>query len=417
MNEHAKSEDVGPKRPGGAGKGGRARRFPKGRQVDAAATAEIRELLRGQTLRRDLLIEFLHLIQDKWGHISAARLAALAAEMRLPQAEVYEVATFYHHFDVVKEMETAPPEVTIRVCDSLSCALAGAERLIEELKTRAPDSVRVLHAPCMGQCEKAPAAAVGHNYVGHVSVDGLLKLAGDRQVTPQIPAYQSLQDYREERGYEALGKLRTGGTTPDELIDVLLEAGLRGLGGAGFPSGQKWKFVRAGSAPRYLCINADEGEPGTFKDRFYLETKPHQFLEGMLIAAWGVGAEACYIYLRDEYPAIRQILLKEIEVLERAGHRRPRLHRPAPRRRRLYLRRRVRNDRKRSKASAAAAPPPALCGPGRPVRPPTLVQNVETMYWIRDVIEKGPTGSRPRAAGAQGLPQLFRFGPGEAARA
>jgi formate dehydrogenase beta subunit len=389
MNEHAKSEDVGPKRPGGAGKGGRARRFPKGRQVDAAATAEIRGLLRGQTLRRDLLIEFLHLIQDKWGHISAARLAALAAEMRLPQAEVYEVATFYHHFDVVKETEAAPPEVTIRVCDSLSCAMVGAERLIEELKTRAPDSVRVLHAPCMGQCEKAPAAAVGHNYVGHVSVDGLLKLAGDRQVTPQIPAYQSLQDYREERGYEALGKLRTGGTTPDELIDVLLEAGLRGLGGAGFPSGQKWKFVRAGSAPRYLCINADEGEPGTFKDRFYLETKPHQFLEGMLIAAWGVGAEACYIYLRDEYPAIRQILLKEIEVLEREGIAAPgyiALRRGAG----AYIcgEESAMIESIEGKRGFPRHRPPYVAQVGL-FGQPTLVHNVETVYWIPEIVRHG----------------------------
>jgi formate dehydrogenase beta subunit len=197
--------------------------------------------------------------------------------------------------------------VTIRVCDSLSCALAGAERLIEELKTRAPDSVRVLHAPCMGQCEKAPAAAVGHNYTGHVTVDGLLEARrgppGHASRSRPTRACRTIAPSAATRRWS---KLRAGGTTPEELIETLLEAGLRGLGGAGFPSGQKWKFVRAGSAPRYMCINADEGEPGTFKDRFYLETKPHQFLEGMLIAAWGVGAEACYIYLRDEYPAIRR---------------------------------------------------------------------------------------------------------------
>ncbi|HUF45014.1 MAG TPA: NAD(P)H-dependent oxidoreductase subunit E, partial [Aestuariivirgaceae bacterium] len=291
MSEHSKPEDARPVRPGGVGKGGRARRFPRGRQVDPAASDEIARLLRGKTLRRDLLIEFLHLIQDKWGHISAARLAALARHMRLPQAEVYEVATFYHHFDVVKETGTVPPEVTIRVCDSLSCAMAGAERLIEALKRQAPASVRVLHAPCMGLCDKAPAAAVGRNYVGSVSVESLLKLAGERRVKPKLPRYQSLKYYREAHGYDALAELRAGGMTPEKLIDVLLEAGLRGLGGAGFPSGQKWKFVRAGPAPRYVCINADEGEPGTFKDRYYLETRPHQFLEGALIACWGVGAQ------------------------------------------------------------------------------------------------------------------------------
>jgi formate dehydrogenase beta subunit len=389
MNEHTKPEDVRPVRPGGAGKGGRARRFPKGRQVDPAASEEIRELLRGKVLRRDLLIEFLHLIQDKWGHISAARLAALALEMRLPQAEVYEVATFYHHFDVVKETEAAPPEVTIRVCDSLSCAMAGADRLIEELKTRAPESVRVLHAPCMGQCEKAPAAAVGRNYVGNVSVDRLLKLAESRRLMQEVPPYQTLKDYRDAQGYEALADLRAGGTTPEELIDVLLEAGLRGLGGAGFPSGQKWKFVRAGSAPRYLCINADEGEPGTFKDRFYLETRPHQFLEGALIAAWGVGADACYIYLRDEYPAIREILLAEIAALENEGLV-PSGYIELRRGAGAYIcgEESAMIESIEGKRGFPRHRPPYVAQVGLFGRP-TLVHNVETVYWIPEIVRHG----------------------------
>jgi formate dehydrogenase beta subunit len=389
MNEHTKPEDVRPVRPGGAGKGGRARRFPKGRQVDPAASEEIRELLRGKPLRRDLLIEFLHLIQDKWGHISAARLAALALEMRLPQAEVYEVATFYHHFDVVKETEAAPPEVTIRVCDSLSCAMAGADRLIEELKTRAPESVRVLHAPCMGQCEKAPAAAVGRNYVGNVSVDRLLKLAESRRLMQEVPPYQTLKDYRDAQGYEALADLRAGGTTPEELIDVLLEAGLRGLGGAGFPSGQKWKFVRAGSAPRYLCINADEGEPGTFKDRFYLETRPHQFLEGALIAAWGVGADACYIYLRDEYPAIREILLAEIAALENEGLV-PSGYIELRRGAGAYIcgEESAMIESIEGKRGFPRHRPPYVAQVGLFGRP-TLVHNVETVYWIPEIVRHG----------------------------
>jgi formate dehydrogenase beta subunit len=389
MNDHAKPEELRPRRPGGAGKGGRARRFPKGRQVDPAASEEIRELLRDRTLRRDLLIEFLHLIQDKWGHISAARLAALAREMRLPQAEVYEVATFYHHFDVVKESETAPPEVTIRVCDSLPCAMAGAERLIETLKAAAPSSVRVVHAPCMGQCEKAPAAAVGHNYVGNVTVESLLKLAEDRQVKPQTPAYQSLEAYRKAGGYEALSRLRAGGSTPEEVIDVLLEAGLRGLGGAGFPSGQKWKFVRAGSAPRYMCINADEGEPGTFKDRFYLETRPHQFLEGTLIACWGVGAEACYIYLRDEYPAAREILLKEIKALEAADLAPPgyiELRRGAG----AYIcgEESAMIESIEGKRGFPRHRPPYVAQVGL-FGQPTLVHNVETVYWMPEILNRG----------------------------
>ncbi len=389
MNDHARPEDASPKRPGGAGKGGRARRFPRGRQVDPAASEEIRDLLQGMPLRRDLLIEFLHLIQDKWGHISAARLAALARLMRLPQAEVYEVATFYHHFDVVKETESAPPEVTIRVCDSLSCALAGAEQLIDACRSRAPASVRILHAPCMGMCEKAPAAAVGHNYVGHVTVDGLLKLAANRQVHPAIPPYQSLQDYRGAQGYEALLKLQAGGTTPEQLIEVLLEAGLRGLGGAGFPSGQKWKFVRAGAAPRYLCINADEGEPGTFKDRFYLETRPHQFLEGALIAAWGVEAHACYIYLRDEYPAIRDILLQEIAAIEEAGLVAPgyiALRRGAG----AYIcgEESAMIESIEGKRGFPRHRPPYVAQIGLFGRP-TLVHNVETVYWMPEILRRG----------------------------
>jgi formate dehydrogenase beta subunit len=389
MNDHATPQDLRPVRPGGAGKGGRARRFPKGRQVDPAATEEIRELLRGKVLRRDLLIEFLHLIQDRWGHISAARLAALAVEMRLPQAEVFEVATFYHHFDIVKETETPPPPVTIRVCDSLSCALAGAERLIEELKTRASDTVRVLHAPCMGQCEKAPAAAVGHNYTGHVTVEGLLELAEGRQTTQEIPPYQNLRDYRAAHGYEALEALRSGSRTPEELIETLLEAGLRGLGGAGFPSGQKWKFVRAGSAPRYLCINADEGEPGTFKDRYYLETKPHQFLEGMLIAAWGVGADACVIYLRDEYPAIRHVLLREIKLLEDEGLVPPgyvELRRGAG----AYIcgEESAMIESIEGNRGFPRHRPPYVAQVGLFDRP-TLVHNVETVYWMPEIVRNG----------------------------
>ena len=389
MNEHANPEELRPLRPGGAGKGGRARRFPKGRQVDPAASEEIRELLGGMPLRRDLLIEFLHLIQDKWGHISAARLAALASEMRLPQAAVYEVATFYHHFDVVKETEEPPPEVTIRVCDSLSCAMAGAEHLIEALKSAAPATVRVLHAPCMGLCEQAPAAAVGKNHVGKVSVERLLELARTREVKQRIQPFESLSDYRKAQGYEALAKLRAGSLTPEQLIDMLLEAGLRGLGGAGFPSGQKWKFVRAGSAPRYLCINADEGEPGTFKDRYYLETRPHQFLEGALIAAWGVEAQGCYIYLRDEYPAIRDVLLREIAAIEAEGIVPPgyiALRRGAG----AYIcgEESAMIESIEGKRGFPRHRPPYVAQVGLFGRP-TLVHNVETVYWMPEIIRRG----------------------------
>jgi len=275
--------------------------------------------MENRSLRRDLLIEHLHVIQDTYGHISAAHLAALAQLMRLPQAEVFEVATFYHHFDVVKEGETPPPEITIRVCDSLSCALNGAEPLIAALAGAKPANVRVVHAPCMGLCDQAPAAAVGKNYLGSVTAAQLVKLAEAHETGPVIPEHQSYDAYCHGGGYETLKALRAGAKTPDQVIESLLEAGLRGLGGAGFPSGQKWKFVRAGKGPRYLCINGDEGEPGTFKDRHYLQSRPHQFLEGMLIAAWGVEAEKAFIYLRDEYPAAHQILKAEIALIEREG--------------------------------------------------------------------------------------------------
>jgi formate dehydrogenase len=279
--------------------------------------------------------------------------------------------------------------VTIRVCDSLSCAMAGADRLIEALKRQAPASVRVLHAPCMGLCDKAPAAAVGRNYVGSVSVQSLLKLAGERRVKPKLPRYQSLKDYREAHGYDALAELRAGGTTPEKLIDVLLEAGLRGLGGAGFPSGQKWKFVRAGPAPRYVCINADEGEPGTFKDRYYLENRPHQFLEGALIACWGVGAQGCYIYLRDEYPAIRDILLKEIKGLETEGLAAPgyiELRRGAG----AYIcgEESAMIESIEGKRGFPRHRPPYVAQVGLFGRP-TLVHNVETVYWMPEIVRRG----------------------------
>ncbi|MGI9482734.1 MAG: NAD(P)H-dependent oxidoreductase subunit E, partial [Hyphomicrobiales bacterium] len=319
MNKHSPNSGFKPIRPGRSGGKGKARPFPKGRQVDPQAGEEVRALLGDAPRHRDLLIEHLHLIQDAHGHLSARHLAALAQEMKLAMAEVYEVATFYDHFDVVKEEETPPAEVTVRVCTSISCALAGSEELLDELKQKSGAKLRVLPAPCIGRCQCAPAAAVGKNYLDNVTVDSLLTAAENGETAPVISAYQSLGDYQAEGGYEILGACRNGEKTPEGVIDELLEAGLRGLGGAGFPSGQKWKFVRAGSGPRYMCINGDEGEPGTFKDRYYLETRPHQFLEGMLIGAWGVAADKVYIYMRDEYPAVLGILDREIRAIEDAG--------------------------------------------------------------------------------------------------
>ncbi len=388
MNQHLGPTKFKPVRPGRGGKA-RARAFPKGRQTDPAAIKDIQKLLKDRPRRRDLLIEHLHLIQDKHGHLSAAHLAALAAEMRIAQAEVYEVATFYHHFDVVKEGAAAPPEVTIRVCDSLSCEMAGAQDIIKKLGDKAPKYVRIVHAPCMGLCDQAPAAAVGRNYLGNITVPKLLKTAKERDTKPARPRYQGYKAYVKEGGYKVLKSLRKGKKTPDEVIETLLEAGLKGLGGAGFPSGQKWKFVRAGKGPRYMCINGDEGEPGTFKDRLYLQTRPHQFLEGTLIGAWGVDAAKVYIYMRDEYPAVLALLAKEIRVLENEGivaQGYIEVRRGAG----AYIcgEESAMIESIEGKRGLPRHRPPYVAQVGV-FGQPTLVHNVETVYWMPEILSKG----------------------------
>jgi formate dehydrogenase len=384
------TENVEPPRSGGEKGRRRARSTPKGRQVDPNALKDIRKLLGDGPRRRDLLIEFLHLIQDQFGFIGAAHLAALAHEMRLPMAEVFEVATFYHHFDVVKEGEAPPQEITIRVCDSLSCELAGAKELIAQLKSKAPSYVRVKHAPCMGRCHLAPAASVGKNYVERAEPGQLLALAKRRQIKTEVAAYESLVAYGQRAGYQTIAELRQGTTTPERVMEMLLEAGLRGLGGAGFPAGKKWQFVRAEAGPRYLAVNGDEGEPGTFKDKHYLETQPHQFLEGALIAAWGVEAKEAYIYVRDEYPAARQILLKEIAAIEREGIAAKGF---------LHLRRgagayicgeeSAMIESIEGKRGFPRQRPPYVAQVGL-FGQPTLAHNVETLYWMPEILRKGP---------------------------
>jgi formate dehydrogenase len=372
-----------PIRPGAkqSGKKRKARAFPKGRQVQPAAHHDIANLLGDRPRDRDLLIEHLHLIQDKWHHISAAHLAALAHEMKLSQAEVYEVATFYHHFDVVKENQQPPPQTTIRVCNSLSCQMAGAEKLRRELEATAPENIAIVSAPCMGLCDKAPAVGVGKNYMGKATADTALN-SGPRITIPQ---YRNLSDYRIDGGYE----IAQNPPAAEKIIDTLLQAGLSGLGGAGFPSGQKWKFVRAEKGPRYMCVNADEGEPGTFKDRHYLSTNPHQFLEGMLIAAGAVEAEKIYIYLRDEYPAIAHILKTEIAEMEKADIIKPGL---------VQLRRgagayicgeeSAMIESIEGKRGIPRHRPPFVAQRGLFDRP-TLVHNVETLYWIPPILKNG----------------------------
>jgi len=367
----------------------RGRRHPKGRQVDPAALAEVRALLGDRPRRRDLLIEHLHLIQDKHHCLAARHLAALAEEMRLPQAEVYEVASFYAHFDIVREGETPPPALTVRVCDSLTCAMMGAERLLADLPAALGREVRVVRAPCMGRCEAAPVAHVGHHSIDRASVAAVKAAVDARHVHPDIPPYTGYDAYVAAGGYALLRACLDGKRTPEEIIAVMSDAGLRGLGGAGFPTGRKWTLVRAEPAPRLVAINADEGEPGTFKDRYYLERDPHRFLEGALIASWVVGADAAYIYLRDEYPHIREILLKEIGAVERAG---------LTRHTKLHLRRgagayicgeeSAMIESIEGKRGLPRHRPPYVAQVGLFGRP-TLENNVETLYWVRDIVEKG----------------------------
>jgi formate dehydrogenase beta subunit len=297
----------------------RAKSTPKGRQIDPTAAHEMELLLGDRPRRRDLLIEHLHLIQDKYSQISAAHLAALADEMKLSFAEVFETATFYAHFDVVKEGEPDIAPLTIRVCDSLTCALMGAEKLLRELQTTAGPGIRVVRAPCVGRCDTAPAAEVGHHFVDHANVASVLAAAKGGDTHAHLPDYVDYDAYVASGGYALLKRLRSGELAREDLLKALDDASLRGLGGAGFPTGRKWRAVLGEPGPRLMAINGDEGEPGTFKDRYYLETDPHRFIEGMLIGAHVVEASDVYIYIRDEYPASRKILECEIAKLPPGG--------------------------------------------------------------------------------------------------
>ena len=369
---------------------GKGRRATKGRQLEDAAWDQVKTLLGDRPRRRDLLIEFLHLIQDAYGQLSAAHLRALAEEMRLSMAEVWEVATFYAHFDPVREGEASPPDLTIRVCDSLSCELAGSEALFDALtKGHDPAKVRVLRAPCMGRCDTAPVLELGHLHIDHATPAKVEAAIGAGDFHPIIPLYEGFAAYTQASGYKALTQLRKDGKW-EAVQDMVMASGLRGLGGAGFPSGKKWGFVRANPGPRYLAVNGDEGEPGTFKDRYYLERTPHLFLEGMLIAAWAVEADKCFIYMRDEYPAVLHILAHEIAALESAG---------IVERGYIDLRRgagayicgeeSAMIESIEGKRGMPRHRPPFVAQVGIFDRP-TLVHNVETLHWITRIVREGP---------------------------
>ncbi len=369
---------------------GKGRATPKGRQFDDDALQAVRDLLGDRLRKRDLLIEFFHLIQDTYGHLSASHLRALAEEMRLSMAEIWEVATFYAHFDPLRETDTAPPDLTIRVCDSLSCELAGSEALIQALENGMdPARVRVLRAPCMGRCDTAPVLELGHNHIDHATPAKVEAAIAARDTHAKIPNYETYDDYSAAGGYSTLNALRTDGDWED-IQERVSSSGLRGLGGAGFPSGKKWGFVRANAGPRYLAVNGDEGEPGTFKDRFYLERTPHLFLEGMLIAAWAVEAETCFIYMRDEYPAVLEILRREITALEEAGMVTPGyidLRRGAG----AYIcgEESAMIESIEGKRGLPRHRPPFVAQVGIHGRP-TLVHNVETLHWVARICREGP---------------------------
>jgi formate dehydrogenase beta subunit len=368
----------------------RKREAPKGRRVDADARDVVRALLGDASRQRDLLIEHLHRLQDHFGHLSAAHLAALAAEMGLAQTEVYEVATFYHHFDVVREGEVAPAALTVRVCDGLSCEMAGAQDLLRRLPKILGKDVRVIAAPCIGRCEQAPAVAVGQQAVGHASCEAVQAVVNGGKPAPRAEAFVDRAAYEAQGGYRLLKRCIAGELEVETVIQSMEDSGLRGLGGAGFPAGRKWRIVRNEIAPRLMAVNIDEGEPGTFKDRVYLERDPHRFIEGMLIAAWAVGIARIYVYLRDEYHDCRRMLETELTQLRASP--------PYPGMPEVVLRRgagaylcgeeSAMIESIEGKRGMPRLRPPYVAQVGLFGRP-TLEHNFETLYWVREILEKG----------------------------
>jgi formate dehydrogenase beta subunit len=388
--------------PPGRGERRRSPKFPKGRQVDAEALAEIRTLLGAAPRDRDMLIEHLHRLQDRYGCIRARHLAALAEEMRLAQAEVYEVATFYAHFDVVKEGETPPPPLTVRICGGIACELAGSTALKAVVARGAGPAVRVVSAPCVGACDKAPVAVVGARQIGAPSAEEVIAAAEGAQTTADVPVFKKFEAYVAEGGYATLRAVLAGQRSRDAVIADVEASGLRGLGGAGFPGARKWRFLLNAPKPRLLAVNADEGEPGTFKDRYCLDTDPHRVIEGMLIAAWVIEAEAAYVYVRDEYPQTHAFLAGEFAKVAAAG-----LATDVA----VHVRRgagayicgeeSAMLESIEGKRGLPRNRPPFPAERGLFGRP-TLIHNVETLYWLREILEGGADEYQ-----AAGRPRLY----------
>jgi formate dehydrogenase len=361
----------------------------RGRSVDPNALADIRTLLGDDPRRRDLLVEYLHRIQDKYGHLSTPHMTAVAREMKLATCEVYEVATFYDSFDVVKENENPPPATTVGVCDSITCEMFGCDELIDILKQRLGDDVRVRRMPCLGRCAMAPVAVVGRKPVDYADPDKVLQAVARGQTEAEIPAYIDYRKYREDGGYETLLRVMEGHISREQVFKTMEDSNLRGLGGAGFPAGKKWRTVADQRAPRLAAINIDESEPGTFKDRYFLERDPHRFIEGALIAARVIDIKEVYFYLRDEYHACRTILEKELAALKAD----PPCELPP-----LHLRRgagayicgeeSAMIESIQGRRGMPRLRPPFVAINGLWGRP-TLEQNLETLHWVRDILEKG----------------------------
>ena len=369
------------------------RRGPKGHAVDLTALEDIKSLLADESRQRDLLIEHLHKIQDQYQHISSKHLVALAHEMNLSPAEVFEVASFYHHFDVVKEGQTPPPALTVRVCESVSCEMAGAHPLIDALEDGLNDKVRVQKVPCVGRCQHAPVAVVGQNPIHQATAESVTAAVDNNEIKDTMTDYISMEQYKAEGGYQTLKKVLEGNMSTESVMKKMEDSGLRGLGGAGFPAGRKWRIVNSFEAPRMMAVNIDEGEPGTFKDRHYLEQDPHRFLEGMMIAALTVGCDAIYIYLRDEYAGCRATLTQEIANFQNNPP--SDIYKMPP----IYLRRgagayicgeeSAMVESIEGKRGMPRLRPPFLAEVGLFGRP-TLEHNMESVYWVRDIVEKGP---------------------------
>jgi formate dehydrogenase len=362
---------------------------PKGRQAENNYFEEVSNLFQGVNFKRDELIEYLHILQDNFGVLYDKHLVALSTITNLPLSEIYEVATFYAHFNIIKNSESYEPLNVVRVCESLTCELFGAHKLLNELKESENKNIKVVPGPCMGRCDVAPTVCVGKNYVDQASAISVREAIKNNDFDAVIPNYIDLDQYKKNGGYQISEQVREGMIDNDQIIKTLKESGLKGKGGAGFPTGMKWEIVSKYEGKKYVAVNGDEGEPGTFKDRSYLEKDPHRFLEGALIASLFIKASNVYIYMRDEYPAVIKILKDEILKLENeniipAGH--------------FIIRRgagayicgeeSAMIESIEGKRGLPRHRPPYVAEVGL-FNSPTLTNNLETLFWIRDIIEKG----------------------------